>query len=382
MSDENLFCQDPIFVVGKPSVLNRDRFLERVTEILDSVCHTNDGPLVRELEAFAAHTFKVEHCVAVANATLGLELLMHALELPPNSKVIVPSFTFVASVHAIVRCNLQPVFCDVDERGLIDCDQIERLIDSETCAILAVNLFGFSCDINRLGSIAEKNKLQLIFDSAHGVGVKHRGRSLGANGTAEVFSLHATKIISGFEGGLITCTSDVLASKLALARNFGFSGYDTVIDIGTNAKLSEIHAAMALSNFEQLDAAISHNQSVFAEYQKQLNMASELLLTPVETESSNYQYVALRCPTGTRDHILSELIKNRVFARRYFYPGVHAMKPYSKTKRYLPVTEKLSAEILCLPTGTSVRVEDVAFISDIVNTAIANYLSNCNQSKI
>ncbi len=370
MSNESNNCHAPLFVVGKPSVLNRERFLERVAGILDSVCHTNDGPLVQELEAFASHKFEVEHCVAVANATLGLELLMQALDLPPNSKVIVPSFTFVASVHAIVRCNLQPVFCDIDKRGLIDCDKVEQLIDSNTSAILAVNLFGFSCDITQLTAIADKHKLKLMFDSAHGVGVKHSGSPLGANGIAEVFSLHATKIVSGFEGGLITSMSDELAKKLRLARNFGFAGYDRVISVGTNAKLSEIHAAMALSNFEHLDDAISHNQSLFAAYQNKLRSASHLL-TPNENESSNYQYVGLRCPAETRDRVLSHLIKNRVFARRYFYPGVHAMKPYSNIRYNLPVTERLSAEILCLPTGPSVKVEDVEFISDIVNSCSA-----------
>ncbi len=365
----SLNAKDYRFVVGRPSVLNRERFIERVERILDAEWHTNDGPMVQELESFAARFFGVSHCLAVANATLGLELVLQSLRLPRQSKVIVPSFTFVASVHSIVRSDLQPVFCDVDERGLIDCDQLEELIDEETSAILAVNIYGFACDIERLEKVAQQNKLALIFDSAHGIGVRTESRPLGGCGDAEVFSLHATKIISGFEGGLITTNSNELAQELRLARNFGFTGYDRVTSIGTNAKLSEIHAAMALTNFEEVGSAIAHNALMFAAYAESIAPPARLI-APLTNESSNYQYVAVRCPSHRREGILKHLMENGVFARRYFYPGVHQMEPYKNHVNNLVQTNLLCEQILCLPTGQDVTIEDVNHIARLFNEGL------------
>ncbi|MBX9950180.1 MAG: aminotransferase class I/II-fold pyridoxal phosphate-dependent enzyme [Candidatus Obscuribacterales bacterium] len=360
----------PRYVVGKPNIFSPEIFLARVQEVMDSGWHTNDGPMVQRLEAFAAKSFGVSNCIAVANATLGLELLLQALNLPAHSKVIVPSFTFVASVHAIVRAGLRPEFCDVDERGMIDCAHAESLIDSDTSAILAVNIYGFACDVGRLESIAQRHRIQLLFDSAHGVGVKTSTGSLGQHGSAEVFSLHATKIVSGFEGGLITTNNASLASALRLARNFGFSGYDQVSCVGTNAKLSEIHAAMALTNFEGLESAISHNAKIFCVYEKELSPEVRLI-SPLASESSNYQYVAVKCPAGLRDHILDHLLKNGVFARRYFYPGVHQMDPYRACQVDLPRTNALCDSILCLPTGPPVLAEDAVQIAALFNAGLS-----------
>ncbi|MCC7528087.1 MAG: DegT/DnrJ/EryC1/StrS family aminotransferase [Candidatus Melainabacteria bacterium] len=359
----------PRYVVGRPGILNQQRFLERVQDILNSGWHTNDGPMVQELESFAAARFDVRNCISVANATLGLELVLQCLRLPRQSKVIVPSFTFVASAHSIVRSDLQLVFCDVDERGLVDCDEIDRLIDDETSAIMAVNIYGLACDTERLEYIAKRNRLALVFDSAHGIGVRTQFGPLGGHGNAEVFSLHATKIISGFEGGLITTNSQDLANALRLARNFGFSGYDCVASIGTNAKLSEIHAAMALTNFEELDKAIAHNATIFATYLEAVKTPARLI-SPLANESSNYQYVAVKCPAQSRERILEHLLQNGIFARRYFYPGVHRMEPYGARLEKLPQTDLLCEQILCLPTGQDISIADAEYIAKVFNSGL------------
>lgn len=358
----------PKFVVGKPNVLNRELFLERVKQVLDTAIHTNDGPFVRQLEGLVQELLAVPYCLAVANATQALELLLESVAI--DGEVIVPSFTFVATVHAVVRSNLTPVFCDVDSRGLIDCDHLEQLISSRTRCILPVNVYGNVCDISRLKEIADKHKLALIYDSAHALGVKTGGLAVGGFGDAEVFSLHATKFISGFEGGLITTRSPELAASLKMARNFGFVDYDAVESMGTNAKLSEIQAAMALTNLECMPEIIAHNRQIFDIY-KQALQPPLYLIEPSPAEESNFQYVPVRCPAAFRDAIVKSLMADGILARRYFFPGVHRMKAYQHMQVVLPQTDILANSVICLPTGRAISTDDAQLIASAANVAAA-----------
>jgi dTDP-4-amino-4,6-dideoxygalactose transaminase len=356
--------------VGKPNVLDRDMFITYVQQILDSGIHTNNGPFVRGLESYVKEALGVKHCLAVANATLGLELVLQSFSV--SGEVIVPSFTFAATVHAIVRAGLIPIFSEVDSRGQIDCSYLESLINEKTCGIVPVNTYGFTCDLERLETIAKSNRLFLIYDSAHGLGVKHNNRYLGGCGDAEIFSLHATKFISGFEGGLITTNSDEIAKRISLARNFGFIDSDTVAYIGTNAKMSEVHAAMALTNMQYMEEIIEHNKEIYLTYKNAI-VEPLTLLDPNPDESSNYQYVVVICPSESREYLLSNLWKQDILARRYFSPGVHKMGPYRGSKLVLPVTEKLAETVLCLPNGLAISKEDAKNISTILNDAFAQF---------
>lgn len=360
------------FVVGKPNVLDKDRFIARLLEIIDNEVHTNDGPFVRELEGALANYLGVPHCVAVANATLGLELVLNAL--PRRGQVIVPSFTFIASAHAIVRTGHTPVFVDVDSRGLIDPQAVAAAVGPETVAILPVNLFGLVCDVERLSDIASSAGARLIYDSAHALGVRSNGKNVGGFGWAEVFSLHATKVVSGFEGGFVTTSDGELARVLREARNFGFDKKGVIVALGTNAKMSEVHAAMALTNLEKIDWIIEHNAANFCVYQSEL---SELcaLIEPQEGESSNYQYVPVIVATSDlRDKVFAKLIAKGIAAKIYFSPGVHSTVPYIRNNicrsHDLSRTIDISSRIICLPTGVHVDASGVRAIAQIFNEAL------------
>ena len=255
------------YAVGRPNIMNREKFMERVERMLDTKSMTNDGPFVRALEASICSTFDVKHCVAVANATLGLEIVLDALKL--KGEIIIPSFTFVATAHAVKRIGAKPVFCDISKSSLaLDVDAVERLITEHTSAIMPVNIYGGLSDLDAFAALADKYKLKLVYDSAHSLGTKWRNSWTSSFGDAEIFSLHATKFINGFEGGLIATNDEALAKECALLRNFCFTGYDQVGGIGTNAKVSEIHAAMALTNLECLDDILHINKKVYAWYQE------------------------------------------------------------------------------------------------------------------
>lgn len=364
--------------VGRPNIGDRQKFSGRVNDILDRRWLTNDGPYVSEFEARVAELSGVKHCIATCNATIALEIAIRALGL--TGEVIVPSFTFVASAHALQWQEITPVFCDIDPRShTIDPGKIEQLVTPQTSGILAVNLWGRHCDIAALESVSEKHGLKLLFDSAHAFGCSYQGRMIGGFGDAEVFSFHATKFVNSLEGGAVVTDNDKLAKTIRLMHNFGFTAYDNVACVGTNGKMSEVSAAMGLTNLESMSEFIAVNRRNYERYAAELSgVAGVTLVKNDGDEKCNYQYVVLEIDMDhthvSRDELMQILHRENVLARRYFYPGCHRMMPYSAKlpDLSLPETEKIAARVLSLPTGTSVSPADISTICGIIKVVVTN----------
>lgn len=374
---QSLAFSSPLHV-GRPNVGDRGRLLARFDELLDRAWLTNDGPLVREFESRVAHLAGVKHCVVMCNATVALEIAIRAAGL--TGEVIVPAYTFVATAHALQWQEITPVFCDINpQTHNLDAACIERLITPRTSAIIGVHVWGRPCPVDELSSLAGKYNLTLMFDAAHAFGCSHRGRPIGGFGLAEVFSFHATKFVNCAEGGAVVTNDDGLASRMRLMRNFGFSGYDNVVYVGTNGKMSELSAAMGLTSIESMDHFISINKRNYEAYRLGLKSLPGIALLDYDrSQTQNYQYVVLDidpqvCPLS-RDQIVQVLHAHRVLARRYFYPGVHRMEPYRScypnAHLLLPVTEEVVRRVVVLPTGTAVSEEDIAQIGRILLWAI------------
>ena len=382
IGDLALFGARPAFEealhVGRPNIGNRAALLVRINKLLDDRWLTNDGTYVQEFEKRVADFTGVKHCIAMCNATVALEILIRALDL--KGEVIVPSFTFVATAHALQWQQITPVFCDIDSRTHnIDPARIEGLVTPRTTGILGVHLWGRPCPIDKLQAIADSNGLALLFDAAHAFGCKYRGRMIGGFGRAEVLSFHATKFINTGEGGAVVTDDDALATRVRLMKNFGFAGYDEVASIGTNGKMSELSAALGLTNLESIENFTQVNRENFEVYGQELgNLPGLSLLRYDEKENSNYQYVVVEIEAAkagiTRDELLAVLHAENVLARRYFYPGVHRMEPYCSSfpgsGLGLPETEALASRVLVLPTGTAVKTADIGKICAIIRVAI------------
>ena len=377
VDDLAIFGGPPLFDaplhVGRPNIGDRETFLARVNDILDRRILTNRGPYEQAFEQRIAEIAGVAHCVAMCNATVGLEILIRAAGL--TGEVIVPAFTFVATAHALQWQEITPVFCDArPSDGTIDPEAIEQLIGPKTTGIIGVHVWGRACDTAALEAIAARHGLTLLFDAAHAFGCTHQGRPVGGFGRAEVFSFHATKFINSFEGGAIVTNDGALADKARLMRNFGFVDFDEVGYIGTNGKMSEISAAMGLTSIESLEAIVATNRTNYLAYLENLKgVPGVSLMRYDESERCNYQYIALliddRVAGVTRDAIHIALRAENVLARRYFYPGCHRMEPYRSSGagvRALPETDRLAASALCLPTGTAVAVPEVERICHLV----------------
>lgn len=367
--------------VGRPNIANREQFLERVGEMLDRRWLSNNGPLVQEFERSIEKFLGVKHCICVCNATIGLEIAIRAAGL--SGEVIVPSYTFVATAHALQWQEITPVFADIDPTTHnIDPTKIERLITPRTSAILATHVWGRPSAVEALAEIADRRGLKLMFDAAHAFGCSHRGRMIGGFGLAEVFSFHATKFLNSFEGGAITTNDDELAQKIRLMTNFGFSGYDNVIHLGTNGKMTEVCAAMGLTNLESIDDLVAVNRCNHEVYHRNLAGLPGFRLMPYDSsESCNYQYVVAEVDEGitgiSRDRIIESLHAHNVLARKYFWPGCHRMEPYRSLQPnanlLLPETERIAARVIVLPTGQAVNEEIVCKVCDIIRGAVMQH---------
>lgn len=384
VDDLAIFGGHPAFAeklhVGRPNTGNRDRLMARLNDILDRRWLTNNGLYVQEFERRLAEVAGVKHCIAMCNATVALEIASRALDL--SGEVILPSLTFIATAHSLQWQNITPVFCDVDPDTLtIDPARIEELITPRTTGIVGVHLFGRPCNIEALTNIARRRNLKLMFDAAHAFGCTYRGQMIGGFGEAEVFSFHATKFLNSLEGGAVLTNSDELARKMRFMQNFGFAGYDDVQYVGTNGKMNEFSAAMGITSLESMSAVVEANSQNHQTYSEALAGIPGLKVRGFDkNEKSNYQYVVLEVDEGqtgiSRDHIVECLHAENVIARRYFYPGCHRMEPYRSyfpnSHLLLPVTERVTKQLLSLPTGTSVSLGEVKQVSELVRFIVAN----------
>jgi dTDP-4-amino-4,6-dideoxygalactose transaminase len=364
--------------VGRPNLGDRAAFLARVNDLLDRRWLSNDGPLVKEFEQTICGKIDVKHCVAMCNATVALEIAIRALEL--SGEVILPSYTFVATAHALQWQAITPVFADMDPRTHnLDPAGIERLITPRTTGIIGVHVWGRACATQAVEEIGRKRGLKVMYDAAHAFGCSHRGRMIGGFGACEVFSFHATKFLNSFEGGAVVTNDDDLAKKIRLMRNFGFSDFDQVIYLGTNGKMTEVCAAMGLTSLESMDAIIAVNRRNYMAYRERLRgLPGVSLINYPDSERNNFHYVVVeidpeKCPLN-RDELVKILHAENVLARKYFWPGCHRMEPYRSyfpnASLLLPNTERVGGRVMILPSGQAVSPEDIAVISQLIATAL------------
>ena len=365
--------------VGRPNIGDREALLRRINEMLDRRWFSNDGPFVKEFETRIAEFLGVKNCIALCNATVALEIASRALDF--HGEVIVPSYTFIATAHALQWQEITPVFCDMDPaRHNIDPKKIERLITPKTTGIIGVHVWGRGCDTDSIEEIAARHNLKVMYDASHGFGCTKNRRMIGTAGACEVFSFHATKFINCFEGGAVVTNDDALAEKMRLMRNFGFKDFDRVDYLGVNGKMNEACAAMGLTSLEAMNDIIGVNRRNYEAYVSGLaGLPGISLIRYDPAEKNNFQYIVVEvepdvCPRN-RDEIVAILHAENIIARKYFWPGCHRMEPYRSLQPnaglLLPETERTAAKVIVLPTGQEVSEETVARVCGVIHRAVA-----------
>lgn len=379
LADLAIFGGPPLssqpLMVGRPNIGSKAAFLEYVDGIFERRWLTNHGQLVGEFEARLAEFLGVRHVITVCNGTIALEIAIRALGL--SGEVIVPSFTFVATAHALQWQQIKPVFADIDPvTHCLSPDSVRARITPKTSGIVGVHLWGTPCATDELAALADEYGLKLMYDAAHAFGCSQQGKMIGTFGECEVFSFHATKIFNTFEGGAICTNRDDLANTLRLMTNFGFAGFDNVVHLGTNGKMTEICAAMGLSNLDSLGDFVAISRDHHETYTRAFSDISGVRVFRYDKQTaSNYQYVIVEIDATRfgmqRDDLYRLLHAENVIARRYFYPGCHRMQPYLELypnqDAYLPETNALSSRILAFPTGTQMNSSNILKIAELIH---------------
>jgi dTDP-4-amino-4,6-dideoxygalactose transaminase len=363
--------------IVRPVLPGHHELVDGIQSMLSSGMVTK-GKFLSEFESAVAEYLNVKHVVGVSSCTTGLMLTYQAFKL--SGEVIVPSFTFMATVSALVWCGVKPVFCDVDFGTTnIDPDQVENLISPKTSAIVAVHNFGNPVDIDALEKIASKHAIPLIFDAAHGFGSLYRGKAVGNQGDAQVFSLSPTKLLIAGEGGVVATNQDHIAETVRMGREYGNNGkYDSLF-AGLNARLPEFNALLGMKSLENLEKAAENRNKSVRIYKDLLQSVPGISFQEIrQGNRSSYKDLSITIDERlfglTRDELSQALGKENIDTRKYYDPPVHRQIAYQKyyLGEPLPATENLASHSLSLPIWSSMDPAIIHGICEAISLAREN----------
>ena len=318
-------------------------------------------------EAWAAYC-GVGHAVLMANGTVALEAILRALGIGPGDEVVTVSFTFNATVSAILQTGARPVFVDVRADDFcMDPERVEAAITPRTRAIMPVHLYGLMADMDPLVAIAERHDVPIVEDAAQAHGARYRGRRAGSFGPA-MFSLYATKNLMTGEGGFATTGDDVLADRLRLYRNHGMRVRYEHEALGTNFRSTEIAAALGLAQLARLDERTAQRQRNAAH----LSDGLDGYLTPLVPDGREHvwhQYT-MRFP-GERQTVVDGLSKRGIGTLIYYPIPVHRqayIQAYvpNAADLDLPVTDRLADEVLSIPVRPNLASDELERVVDAI----------------
>lgn len=349
-----------------------EEYIDEIAPMWESHWITNMGKKHAQLEKQLTEYLGVQRVSLMTNGHLALELALQAMKL--KGEVITTPFTFASTTHAIVRNNLTPVFCDIeDDFYTIDTKKMESLVTDKTCAILPVHVYGNLCDVGEIERIARKYELKVLYDAAHAFGETYNGTGVGNYGDASVFSFHATKVFNTIEGGAVCFADEAFGKLLYHLKNFGISSEDVVDGVGANAKMSEFQAAMGICNLRHLDETLAGRRNVHERYMANLGNVKGLKLPQTQAGVlPNYAYFPILCDEAelgvSRNEIYNSLKKQGIYTRKYFYPLTSRFDCYhGKYDAYeTPVALHVSKRVLTLPIYDTLALADVDRICKLI----------------
>jgi len=370
--------ENPVYVT-QPALPPLDEFIPYLEQIWASRKVTNIGQYHQDLESALCKFLGVKYISLFANGTMALLIALQVLRI--QGEVITTPYSFVATTHAIQWNGLKPVFADIDPKTLtLDPAKIEAAITPQTTAILPVHVYGTPCDVEQINYLANIYGLKVIYDAAHAFGVKKAGQSVLNFGDLSVLSFHGTKIFTTFEGGAIVSHDAAMKKRIDFLKNFGFADEVTVVGPGINGKMNEFQAALGLLQLKYFPEHIAKRKALSHQYRARLRGAQNMRVLPeLPNTTHNYSYFPIFVENSkticVRDVVYERLKQSGYFGRRYFYPPINHFPTYrgalSAAPENLPVAERISSEVLCLPLYPEMRVSEVDAISDIVRAVLA-----------
>jgi dTDP-4-amino-4,6-dideoxygalactose transaminase len=356
--------------VTKPALPPLEDFIPYLKEIWENKVLTNNGKFHQQLENELAEFLGVKHLSLFANGTLALLIALQTLRI--TGEVITTPYSFVATTHALHWNGIRPVFVDIDPVYCnLDPSKIEAAITPKTTAILPVHVYGNPCQVEAIEQIADTYGLRLIYDASHAFNVKVNGTSVLNYGDLSILSFHATKVFTTFEGGAIICHDEKTKRRIDFLKNFGFADEVTVVGPGINAKMNEFQAALGLLQLKYIEKNLEKRKKIYKIYKSELKEIQGIrVLDEMQGIKHNYAYFPIFVNTEkygmTRDELYEKMKHNNIHVRRYFYPLISQFPAYkhlkSSAKGNLPVAEKITGEVLCLPIYPDLNDKTIAKI--------------------
>jgi perosamine synthetase len=332
-----------------------------VLECIDSSWISSIGAFVDRFERAVAEVTGAAHAIAVCNGTVALHLALHVLGVGPGDEVIVPSFTYIASVNAIAQTGATPVFAESRQSDwLIDVEDVARRITSRTKAILPVHLYGYACDMLSLRALAAQHGIAIVEDCAEAFGTTLSGRHVGTFGECGTFSFFGNKTVTTGEGGMVITNDAALALRLRQTKGQGqsFTRRYWHEVLGFNYRMTNIAAAIGTAQLERLPVILERKRALAAQYRDLLASSPVIFQQPLpDMVSSNWLFSLLLPKGADRDQVMSALQSQEIETRPVFYPA-HHMPMYARPLN-LPVAESIAARGISLPSYPGLTGQDV-----------------------
>ena len=341
-----------------------EEYQKQLKRIWENEWLTNNGELYRELTLKLEKHLEVKHLIPMTNGSFPLHIALNAFA--NEGEVITTPFSYVATTACIIWEKCTPVFVDINpDYFSIDETKIEEAITPKTTAILATHVFGNPCDVEKIERIAQKHNLKVIYDAAHCFGIKYKGNSIFDYGDVSTCSFHATKLFHTGEGGAAICKDETTYHEMFYRHNFGHNGPLEFYGLGTNAKMTELQAAMGLSVLPFMDFILEERKKVCDYYDEHLDFSKlkKMKLRPFTEWNHSYYPILF----NTEEELLkaqTELNNKGIFPRRYFYPSLETL-PYVKSSS-CPVSNNIASRILCLPLYVGLSLDKLKVISETI----------------
>jgi len=354
--------------VTKTYLPNKDKYKKYIDEIYANGWVTNNGPMLKLLEKRLAEYLGVKNIVLVSNGTVALEIAYRTLGI--KGDVITTPFSFVATTSSLITNGLNPIFADIDSQTLnMDPRNIEKLITKNTSAIVPVHVFSNACEVEKIGDIAKKNNLKLVYDASHAFGVRYKGDSILKYGDISTLSFHATKTFHSIEGGALIINDDSLVEKARYLINFGIKNAEEIPELGTNAKMNEFEAAMGLCVLDDMQDLHEKRRIVYEFYKKELEGVVKFQEQNKDS-TQNYSYFPIILESEEQlKKIEKALNLKEIYPRRYFYPSLDTLD-YIDPAQFCEISRDIANRILCLPMYAEIDSADQKKIIEILKTCI------------
>lgn len=353
--------------VYQPDLTGKER--EYVLECLETTWISSKGRFIGEFESGFSQFISAPHAVSVSNGTVALHLALLALDIGPGDEVIVPTFTYVASVNAIRYVGATPVFCDSrPDTWQMDPADVERRITPRTRAVIAVHLYGGACDMPALVDICKRHHLKMVEDCAEAIGTRVNGRHVGTFGDVATFSFFGNKTITTGEGGMVVCKDAALDYRIRRLRGQGLAQnreywHDIV---GYNYRMTNICAAIGLAQLERVDNILRRKATLASHYRDALGSLPLTFQKNLPGEVSSHWMVTVLVPVPkVREGVRMALAEAGIETRPTFHP-IHTMPMYCAGQPEFPVAQYIATRGLNLPSWHGLEDADIRDIANVL----------------